>query len=79
MKRKNRSFNPMRHWEQTQIRLFLGGMLTVLVVGGGLVWVFYGRAAALTAVACLLGAGGVFAFLWLILALLDWWVKEDEP
>jgi hypothetical protein len=79
MKKQKSTFDPRRHWLQTQSRLIAGGMLILLVVGGGLVWAFYGRAAAITAVACLLAAGSVFALLWLILSLLERWVKDDEP
>jgi hypothetical protein len=79
MKRKDRLFSPRRHWQQTQSRLIVGGLLILLLVGGGLVWAIYGRAAALTAVACLLGASSVFGLLWLILAVLERWVKDDEP
>jgi hypothetical protein len=77
--KKNRAFSPRRHWQQTQTRLIIGGMLILLLVGGGLVWVIYGRASATTAVACLLAVSGVFGLLWLILALLERWVKDDEP
>ncbi len=52
--------------------------MVLLVVGGGLVWAIYGRAAAITAVLCLLGAASVFGVLWLILTLLEIWVKEEE-
>lgn len=78
MNREERSFSPERHRRQTRARLILGGMLVLLVVGGGLVWLFYGRAAAFTAVLCLLGAAVVMALLWLILTLLERWVKDDE-
>jgi protein-S-isoprenylcysteine O-methyltransferase Ste14 len=77
--KEKRSFDPRRHWHQTQARLIVGGMLILLVVGGTLVWVFYGRTAALTAIACLLATGGILGLLWLILALLERWVGEDEP
>jgi hypothetical protein len=50
-----------------------------MIVGGGLVWAIYGRAAALTAIGCLLTVAGLFGLLWLILTLLERWVKEDEP
>jgi Na+/melibiose symporter-like transporter len=53
-------------------------MLVLLVVGGGLVWLFYGRAAAFTAVLCLVGAAAVMALLWLILTLLERWVRDEE-
>jgi len=79
VKRKGRSFTPGRHRRQTQVRLLFGGLLILLGVGGGLVWLLYGGSAAITAVACLLGAAGLFGLLWLILTLLELWVKEDEP
>lgn len=79
MKKDGRPFSPERHRRQTRARLILGGMLVLLVVGGGLVWLFYGRTAAFTAVVCLLGAAAVMALLWLILTLLERWVKDEEP
>lgn len=79
MKRKRRSFDPRRHWGQTQMRLIIGGLLLLVFVGGGLVWVLYGGAAAITAVSCLLGAAGILGLLWLILTLLERWVEGDEP
>lgn len=79
MKRRRRSFSLDRHRGQTQVRLILGGLLILVVIGGGLVWVIYGQAAAITAVTCLLVGVGLFGLLWLILTLLELWVKEDEP
>ncbi|MFC2036675.1 hypothetical protein ACFLYD_01720 [Chloroflexota bacterium] len=79
MKRRDRSFSPARYRRQTQARLVLGGALILMVIGGGLVWVIYGRSAAITAVLCLLGAVGIFGLLWLVLSLLERWAKEDEP
>jgi hypothetical protein len=72
------SFDPRRHSRQTQSRLVLAGLLIVLVVGGGLVWLFYGRTAALTAVSCILAVGAVFGLLWLFLGLLERWAGEDR-
>jgi hypothetical protein len=78
MKKRMQPFDPRRHWQQTQLRLLLGGLVTVAVVGGGLVWALYGLSAAVTAVMCLLAAAGVLGLLWLILTLLEAWVKEDD-
>jgi protein-S-isoprenylcysteine O-methyltransferase Ste14 len=79
MKKDRRSFDPRRHWQQTQGRLIVAGLVILLIVGGGLVWLLYGNMAAFSAVACLLVAAGLVGLLWLILALLEKWVKEDEP
>lgn len=78
MKRQSRSFDPGRHRRQTEVRLLIGGLACVAIVGGGLVWVLYGFQAAVTAVICLLAAAGILGLLWLILTLLESWVKEDE-
>ena len=68
-----------RHRRQTHTYLMIGGLLILLGVGGGLVWAIYGGAAAITAEICFLGAVGVFALLWMILTLMESWVKEEEP
>jgi hypothetical protein len=75
----NRSFRPDRFRQQTQARLIVAGFLILIAVGGGIVWLIYGPSAALTAVSCILVVGGIGGLLWLILALLSLWVKDDEP
>lgn len=77
MKQKG-SFSADRHLRQTQMRLVTGGLLILLVVGGGLVWLTYGSSAALTTMLCLLAGAGVLALLWLILSLLERWVTDDD-
>lgn len=79
MKRNRRQFSLSRYRSQTQARLIAGGLLILLVVGGGLVWAIYGRSAAVMAVLCLLVGAGLFGLLWLLLSLLEIWVKDDEP
>ena len=78
MKKDRRSFDPRRHWQQTQGRLIVAGLALLIIVGGGLVWLLYGNVAAFSAVACLLVAVGLVGVLWLILTLLEKWVEEDE-
>jgi hypothetical protein len=78
MKKQRHGFDPRRHWQQTQVRLLFGGLASVIIVGGGLVWALYGLSSAVTAVSCLLAAAGVLGVLWLILTLLESWVKEDD-
>ncbi|MCI0521263.1 MAG: hypothetical protein L0Z70_13535 [Chloroflexi bacterium] len=65
-----------RYASQTNNRLALGGILLLFVVGDGLIYVFFGREAALMGLVCL--AAGLFPLLliWLFLAGLDWAVKR---
>ncbi len=79
VKKERGPFNPDRHRRQTQIRLVIGGFLILLVVGGGLVWLLYGLEAALAAVACLSAVSTVMGGLWLLLTLLERWIKEEDP
>lgn len=78
-KRRRRLSDLERHRQQTYTRLVVGGLLVLVIVGGGLVWLLYGRTAALTAVVCLVVPAGLLGLLWLILSLLELWVREDEP
>jgi hypothetical protein len=72
-------FSPERHWQGTQVRLILGGVLVLVVVGGGLIWLLYGRPAALVAVSCFLVMAAIGGLLWLLLRLIELWVRGDEP
>lgn len=72
-------FSPDKHSRQTQVHLLVGGVLILVIVGGGLIWVLYGRTAAITATSCLLVVAGVTVLLWLVLRLLELWVQGDEP
>jgi hypothetical protein len=73
-----RSFNPGRHQRQTYTRLVLGGLLVLVGVGGGLVWAIYGRSAAVMTLVCLSGAAGLMGLLWLILSLMELWVRDED-
>lgn len=61
------------------MRLILGGALVLVLVGGGLIWLFYGQSAALVAVSCFLAIVAIGGLLWLILRLMELWVRGDEP
>jgi len=45
-----------KYASQTNFRLILGAFILLFVVGLGLIWVIYGRSAALLGFVCLLGA-----------------------
>ncbi len=65
-----------RYARQTQIRLILGGILLLFLVGDGLIYIFYGKEAAILAIFCL-GLGlSPLVLIGLILFILDWAVRR---
>ena len=65
--------------KQTNVRLALGAFILLLVVGVGLIWVFYGSGAAGLGLTCLLAA--LFPII-LILAVflgMEWILKHVRP
>jgi hypothetical protein len=67
----------VRHYaRQTTVRLIVGGLILLFVVGDGLIYLFYGQNAAISGLLCL-GVGMVpliliFAAFW----IMDWIVKR---
>ena len=68
-----------KYAQQTTTRLVIGFLLLLLVVGEGLIYVIYGRGAALMGLLCMLG--GLAPLLLIALALwgIDWIVKKSDP
>ena len=62
-----------RYRRQTERRLATAVVLCLLLLGGGLIGLIYGSGAAVIAVSCLLFGCALFAFLWLILTLMERW------
>ena len=65
----------IRHRRQTETRLVAGGFVLLALVGGGLLWLFYGWITAAIAIGvivlCLILFGGLFA----LLRLLERWAN----
>jgi hypothetical protein len=65
-----------RYARQTTTYLLVGGILILFVVGDGLIYLMYGRQAALMGLLCL-GAGlAPLLLIWLVLALMGWIVQR---
>lgn len=65
-----------KYAQQTTIRLVFGGILVIVIVAEILIWMFYGREAALAGAVCM-GIGLLPLLLtWLLLGGLDWFVKR---
>lgn len=61
---------------QTNIRLIAGALGLLFIVGDGLIWLFYGKAAALMGLLCLLGGLVPIGLTLLALSVLDWITKR---
>jgi hypothetical protein len=61
-----------KYARQTNIRLIVGALLLLFIVGDGLIYLFYGPGAAVTGLLCLLGGLVPVGLTVLVLFLLDW-------
>lgn len=63
---------------QTNIRIAIGAVLVLFIVGDGLIYLIYGRGAALLGFFCLLFGLAPVVLIWLSLAVIDWIVKRAD-
>jgi hypothetical protein len=67
-----------KYAHQTNVRLVVGALFLLFIIGVGLIYLFYGKSAAVLGFLCLL-AGMVPVFLiWLALTILDWIAKRGN-
>ena len=64
--------------KQTNFRLILGGLLLVLVVGDGLIFIIYGQRAALLGFICLLLGMAPLVLILLVFWGIDLLVKRER-
>jgi hypothetical protein len=67
-----------RYARQTNVRLFVGFFLILFVVGDGLIWVIWGREAALLGLACLLAGLAPLGLIFLALWAIEWIAKKGQ-
>lgn len=65
-----------KYMNDTHLRVILGALLMLFIVGLGLIWLIYGFGAAVSGLLCLLGAFVPIALIILALFGLDWIVKR---
>jgi hypothetical protein len=64
------------YMKDTNLRLVVGALLLLFIVGDGLIWLIYGFGAALMGLLCMLGAFVPIGIILLLLNLSDWIVKR---
>jgi len=62
----------------TTLRLVLGGLALVLIVGNVLIWVFYGRGAVQTSLLCMGVTLMPVLLIALVLWVMGWIVRKDR-
>ena len=68
-----------KYAHQTNVRLFLGFLLLLFLVGDGLIYGIYGREAAILGLLCILIGLAPLVLIWTALWLMDWFlVKIDK-
>lgn len=65
-----------RYTRQTNVRLALGALILLFIVGDGLIYFIYGPGAAVMGLLCLLAGLIPVALTLLIMLLLDWVAKR---
>ena len=65
-----------KYMKDTNLRLIVGAVVLLFVVGDGLVWLIYGFGAAVMGLLCMLGAMVPIVLILLLLGLSDWIVKR---
>jgi len=65
-----------RYARQTNARLLIGFLLILFLVGDGLIYMFYGRQAALMGLICMLLGLAPVVLVWLLLWALEWTAKR---
>lgn len=63
---------------QTTIRLIVGGLLLIFVIGDGVIYIFYGPGAAVMGLLCLLMSLLPLVLIVLVLWAMDWLVKHVD-
>ena len=77
---KRSSMRDLRDYaRRTNVRLIAGALLLLFLVGDGLIYLIYGKAAALMGFLCLLGGLVPIVLVILILILLDWITRRANP
>lgn len=65
-----------KYAKQTNLRLLVGFFIVLVVVGGGLIYLIYGKGAVISGLVCM-GAGlAPLVLIWLVMALIDRVVRK---
>jgi magnesium-transporting ATPase (P-type) len=72
------SVDPKKYNKQTRFRLILWFVILLFTLGLGMIWLIYGKNAALLGLLCLLGMAIPVGLIALVMLGLDKIVKKDQ-
>ena len=64
---------------RTNLRLAVGALILLLVIGVGLIWLFYGEGAAGLGFTCLLAALFPVILILFVFVAIEWIIKRARP
>jgi len=67
-----------KYASQTNVRLILGGLSLLFIVGIGLIYIFYGSRAAFMGLICLLAGLVPLILIWLMFFILEFITKRVQ-
>ena len=67
-----------RYAIQTNFRLIVGFILILFIIGDGLIYLFFGRGAAILGLICLLGSLAPIVLILVALWIIDWVGKKNN-
>jgi hypothetical protein len=67
-----------RYAKQTNTRLLVGFILILFLIGDGLIYIFYGRGAAVSGLICILAGLSPLVLIWLLLLAVEWIAKRAD-
>ena len=65
-----------RYANQTNVRLILGGLLLLFLLGDGLIYIFYGKGAAIMGLVCLALGLVPLVIIWFVLWGIEWLARK---
>jgi hypothetical protein len=65
-----------KYMRQTNIRIVIGALILIFLVGDGLIYIIYGPGSALMGFLCLLGGMIPVFLILLVIAIIDWSVNR---
>jgi hypothetical protein len=77
MRRRQRAFDPFRFARSTEGQLVIGFFLLLYIVGGALIWYFYGFGGAVLGWLCMTGGLLFFLLLYAIVSAIGWWANRE--